>query len=162
MDELLFYTAAEVAELLRLNHQVVLRKLQAGEIPGYKIGKEWRIERGKLLEWLEERSNQRGPAEVRKILDAYFDSKGRLKEIPAKRKKRQLILRELAEHFEADRAYKEREVNAVLRRFHPDVATLRRELVASRLLVRTRAGVYKRTAVGSGRPSRSVTVPGRA
>ena len=52
MSDLTFYTAAEVAEMLRLNHQVVLRKLQAGEIPGYKIGKEWRIEKGRLLGWL--------------------------------------------------------------------------------------------------------------
>ena len=32
-DDLTFYTAAEVADLLRLHLQVVQRKLQAGEMP---------------------------------------------------------------------------------------------------------------------------------
>ena len=42
-------------------------------------------------------------------------------------------------------SYAERDVNAVLRRFHDDVATLRRELVMNKLLVRTTNGVYKKT-----------------
>jgi excisionase family DNA binding protein len=151
MSDLTFYTAAEVAEMLRLNHQVVLRKLQAGEIPGYKIGKEWRIEKGRLLGWLESRSNQRRTSAAEKVLDAYFDARGKLREIPAQRKKREVILRRLAEAFEPDRVYKERGVNTVLRRFHPDVATIRRELVASRLLVRSREGVYKRSSPGTRR-----------
>ena len=33
MSAIVLYTASEVAELLRLNHQVVQRKLQAGDIP---------------------------------------------------------------------------------------------------------------------------------
>lgn len=59
MDELVLYTPAEVAEILRMNLQVVQRKLQAGEIPAYRIGRGWRIERSQLMRWLEERSNQR-------------------------------------------------------------------------------------------------------
>jgi len=38
----------------------------------------------------------------------------------------------------------EREVNGILRRFHDDVATIRRELIATKKLLRTRNGVYKR------------------
>jgi excisionase family DNA binding protein len=56
-----FYTSAEVADLLRMNHQVVQRKLQAGEIPAYRIGREWRVERAQLMEWLESHSNRRRP-----------------------------------------------------------------------------------------------------
>lgn len=144
MSDLLFYTAAEVADLLRLNHQVVQRKLQAGEIPGYRIGREWRVERAQLLAWLERHSNQ--SAASRDPAAAWFDDAGRLRAIPASQQKRAPVLARLAELFEHGRTYEEAEVNVVLRAAHDDVATLRRELVAEKLLVRTRAGVYKRAA----------------
>jgi hypothetical protein len=69
---------------------------------------------------------------------------GRLKEIPAYRKKRRIILRWLAEQFEEGRQYPERELNERIQRYHPDTATLRRELVAEKLMARDH-GVYWRT-----------------
>jgi DNA-binding transcriptional ArsR family regulator len=71
----------------------------------------------------------------RKILTDFFDGE-RLKEIPASRKKREVILRWLANRFEFDVRYKEKEVNAIIARHHPDFATLRRELIGARLLYR--------------------------
>ena len=138
MTELVFYNAAEVADLLRLNHQVVQRKLAAGEIPGYRIGKEWRVERAQLLAWLDRHSNQRDP------LDRFFTEAGLLVKLPAGRADRRAVLRRLVAEVPAARAVKEVELNEVLRRHHDDVATLRRELVAEGLLVRTPDGVYKR------------------
>ena len=38
--ELQLFTSAEVAQILKMNGQVVTRKLQAGEIEGYKLGKD--------------------------------------------------------------------------------------------------------------------------
>ena len=137
-DELRLYTAAEVADLLRMNHQVIQRKLQAGEIPAYRIGREWRVERSQLLEWLEQHSNRR-----RRPAEEWFDSDGRLVALPAKRSQRPAVLERLAAAFEPGRAYREEEVNSVLRRFHDDVASLRREMVAEHLFVRSRDGVYK-------------------
>jgi excisionase family DNA binding protein len=142
MSGLILYTAAEVAEVLRLNPQVVQRKLQAGEIPGYRIGRDWRVEEGQLRGWLEQHSNQR-PENVDGTA-AWFTTDGRLKAIPTQKKKRDAILVRLAEHFEPDRTYTERQVSNVLRRFHEDTATLRREMVGLKLFVRTRDGVYKR------------------
>ena len=139
-DELVFYTAAEVAGMLRLHLQVVQRKLQAGEIPGYRIGREWRVERAQLFDWLERYSNQR----ERPLTDRWFDKDGRLKAIPAQRAKRRAVLDRIVERFEADRTYTEREVNALLGELHEDVAYLRRELIAEQLLTRTR-GIYSRT-----------------
>ena len=139
-DPLVLYTSAEVADVLRLNHQVVQRKLQAGEIPGYRIGREWRVEKAQLLQWLEKHSNQR-----RDPTDAWFDADGRLTAIPTKRSVRTLVLQRLATAFDRDRTYTERQVSTVLRRFHDDVASLRREMVGEKLFVRTRDGVYKRT-----------------
>ena len=142
MSELHFYTAAEVATLLRLNHQVVQRKLQAGEIPGYRLGKEWRVERSQLLSWLERHSNQRSG--VSRTLATFTAEDGRLSALPASREKRAVVLGHIAATFPPDRRFTEREISDALRAFHDDVATLRRELVATKLFVRTTDGVYKR------------------
>jgi excisionase family DNA binding protein len=150
MSSLVLYTAAEVAELLRLNHQVVQRKLQAGEIPGYLIGREWRVEETQLREWLEKHSNQRERSNAGKVLRNFVDEDGRLRSIPVARAKRTVVLEYVANHLEPGRTYREHELNTVLRRFHEDVATLRRELVGAKLVVRTTDGVYKLV----GRPQR--------
>ena len=60
----------------------------------------------------------------------------KLTQIPASRKKRDVILHWLASHFEEDRRYKETEVNDLLQHYHPDSATLRRELIGAGLLER--------------------------
>jgi excisionase family DNA binding protein len=144
-SEMRFLTAAEVADQLKLNHQVLVRKLQSGEIPAYKIGKDWRIEVGELREWLRSVSNQpAGPStdEEEAIRRRFFEG-GRLKQIPAKRSRREIVLRILSGAFEPGRDYRESEVNEILTGFHPDFCTLRRELVMGRHLVRE-AGRYRR------------------
>lgn len=78
----------------------------------------------------------------RKILRDFFEGE-RLKEIPASRKKREVILKFLADRFEHNRQYPEKEVNAIIGRHHPDFATLRRELIGAQLLKRER-GIYWR------------------
>ena len=78
----------------------------------------------------------------RKILRDFFDGE-RLKEIPASRKKRQVILRFLADRFQQARRYTEKEVNNIIGRHHLDFATLRRELIGANLLQRE-SGVYWR------------------
>ncbi len=150
MSDLRFYTSAEVAQLLRLHPQVVQRKLQAGAIPGYRIGREWRVEQQQLLAWLEQHSNQRTMSPEQKVLDTFFDARGKLISLPAARRKREIVLRRLVEEFGPDRAYSEKEVNEALRRFHDDVASIRRELITWKLMVR-RNGVYKR--VGTKEPA---------
>jgi biotin operon repressor len=65
----------------------------------------------------------------RKVLADYLED-GRLKTIPVQRKKRDVVLRYLAQQFEPGRRFTEREVNQILVAYHDDVATLRRELVS--------------------------------
>ncbi|MEH2061381.1 MAG: metalloregulator ArsR/SmtB family transcription factor [Nostoc sp.] len=86
-----------------------------------------------------------------KVLKNYFegdvsdkDSVQRLKEIPASRKKRLVILKWLANQFDVGVNYPERLVNDILKRYHIDCATLRRELIACQLMQREN-GVYWRT-----------------
>jgi hypothetical protein len=82
------------------------------------------------------------PAEAA-VLSAFLRG-GRLVSIPAQQGKRRLVLDHLVRVFEPGVRYPEREVNALLRAWHPDVAALRRYLVDEGLLSRA-AGVYWRS-----------------
>jgi biotin operon repressor len=78
-------------------------------------------------------------AEDRKVLHDYVVNR-QLKEIPAKRKKLMPVLRWLATEFKPDVIYTEREVNDILKQFHQDFASLRRELIDYGFLRRERGG----------------------
>lgn len=47
----------EVSELLQLNERTVLKMLQAGELPGIRIGSQWRIHPVLLEDWFLRRSS---------------------------------------------------------------------------------------------------------
>lgn len=79
----------------------------------------------------------------RKIIRDYFDGV-RLTQIPASRKKREVILDWLAERFEVGERYAEKTVNEIIKRHHEDTATLRRELIGGGWMAREN-GVYWRT-----------------
>jgi hypothetical protein len=91
---------------------------------------------------------EEGDAWERKVLRDFFEG-ARLKEIPASLKKRIVVLKWLARQFEERRLYPEREVNELIKRHHPDTATLRRELIANRFLAREN-GLYWRPAAPTG------------
>lgn len=139
-----FLTSAEVAELLKFNQQVVVRKLQSGEIPGYKIGKDWRVAEDELTTWLNDRSNQKRPGYREKVERVFFKD-GALTEIPAQRKKRIVVLERLLREFETGRIYTEAEINRILSRFHSDVCTLRREFIMEKMMNR-KGGKYTRVS----------------
>jgi len=77
-----------------------------------------------------------------KVLRQYFRA-GRLKEIPAKRSKRLVILERLALEFEPGVRYRERQVDELLRRFHDHNAALRRYLVDEGFLSRERGEYWR-------------------
>jgi AraC-like DNA-binding protein len=76
----------------------------------------------------------------RKVLADFTLPDGRLKTIPAQRKKLDVVLRFLASSFDPGVQYSEKEVNAILSRYHQDTASLRRELVGMGLLARSSGG----------------------
>lgn len=90
-----------------------------------------------------------GPLEAdayeREIWRNFSNPDGTLKEIPAQRKKLNAILARLVCEFAPGEHYSEKQVNAILKRFHPDTASLRRELIGARLMQRDR-GIYTRVA----------------
>jgi DNA-binding MarR family transcriptional regulator len=67
---------------------------------------------------------------------ATFIKDGRLVSIPAQYKKRRYVMEELARSFEWGHLYDEKEVNAILKTFHDDVASLRREFIDQRIMMR--------------------------
>ena len=80
---------------------------------------------------------------VQKVLTSFFTSDGKLKNIPAQRKKRLIVLKEIANSFEIKRVYTEKEVNEILREFYEDVCTLRREFIMNILFTREN-GIYQK------------------
>jgi DNA-binding transcriptional ArsR family regulator len=76
----------------------------------------------------------------RKVLADFSLPDGTLKEIPAQRKKLEIILRQVVKVFEPGVEYTEKQVNQALARFHADTATLRRELVGYGLMKREGGG----------------------
>lgn len=73
-----------------------------------------------------------------------FITEGRLVSIPSARGKRRIILEHIVAGFEPGVRYPEREVDAVLRAWHPDYASLRRHLIDEDLMSRDN-GVYWRS-----------------
>ncbi|WIG59315.1 MAG: hypothetical protein OJF49_002062 [Ktedonobacterales bacterium] len=85
----------------------------------------------------------------RKVLRDFVEE-GRLKGIPAYRKKRQIIVRWLVGQFQQGRTYTEKEVNEMIARYHPDTAYLRRELVGEKLMQREHGMYWRTDADGDG------------
>lgn len=75
-------------------------------------------------------------SEERARVLATFIKDGRLVSIPAQYKKRRYVIEELARSFEWGRLYDEKEVNAILKTFHEDYASLRRELIDEGIMMR--------------------------
>lgn len=78
---------------------------------------------------------QREMAYRQKVIDSFIEG-GKLKTIPAQRKKRRIILVEIAAKFAPGVRYPEREVNLIISEMHDDFCTLRRELIMEGLMVR--------------------------
>ncbi len=69
---------------------------------------------------------------------SHFFKYGRLVQIPTQRKKREIVLREIAKSFEKGLRYGEKEVNAIIQKFHEDYCTIRREMIAFGIMERER------------------------
>ncbi len=67
---------------------------------------------------------------------SHFFKYGKLTQIPTQRKKREIVLRKIAQEFKSGQKYTENEVNEVIHRFHEDHCTIRREMVACGIMTR--------------------------
>ncbi len=78
------------------------------------------------------------------MIDSFFEY-GKLKSIPAQRKKERIILEEIAKAFEPRRIYSEREVNLIIADYHDDFCTIRRDMIAEQLMERSKEGYWLKT-----------------
>jgi len=78
--------------------------------------------------------------DVRKVLKNFLNADGTLKQIPQEGKKMVIILNFILDAFPFDTNFTEKEVNTILRRFHVDTATLRRNLIDYGLMARESDG----------------------
>ncbi len=75
-----------------------------------------------------------------KVIADYSTPDGHLKTIPSQRKKLDVILRHVGRAFELAVTYSENEVNQILKNFHADTSSLRRELIGNGILKRSTNG----------------------
>ncbi len=80
-----------------------------------------------------------------KVLKTFL-RRGKLIKIPVQRKKRRVILEEIAKRFDPGQRYPEREVNLVIADFHDDFCTLRRDMIAEKIMSRSRNTYWLRKA----------------
>ena len=78
---------------------------------------------------------QREDAYREKVIKTFFEY-GRLKAIPAQRKKQRICLEEIAKAFKSGVSYDEREVNEIILRFHDDFCTIRRDMICEHIMER--------------------------
>ncbi len=76
----------------------------------------------------------------RRVLAAYLNPDGTIKQIPFQPAKLQIILDYLINAFTVGANYTEKEVNLILANFNPDISGLRRDLVDAGMLERKRDG----------------------
>lgn len=139
-----FFTTAELAKKLKMNVQVITRKIQSGEIQAYKIGKDWRIPEQSVHEWLEKHSNARAKSERQKVV-SNFVKDDRIENLPVKRSKRKYLLEYILAQFEPNRTYTEEEVNRIIGRYHDDYCTVRREFICEKMMDRVNGRYRRRT-----------------
>lgn len=70
------------------------------------------------------------------VLRNFFTLDGKLKHIPAQLKKKLIVLEHLVLGLEKGRSYTEKDLNTFLKSYHPDFATLRRELIMHQFMFR--------------------------
>jgi DNA-binding transcriptional ArsR family regulator len=80
--------------------------------------------------------------ERQKVIENFFTSDGRLKNIPAQRKKKLIVFEHMLKGLQRGKKYEEKELNEYIKRFHDDYATIRREFIINNYMYREN-GIYE-------------------
>lgn len=70
------------------------------------------------------------------VIRNFIDHQGRLKSLPAQRKKKLILLEYMLRGLENGKTYQEKEINEHIQQYHPDYATIRREFVMAHFMYR--------------------------
>jgi predicted transcriptional regulator len=150
------YSVEELAALLQLKPSTVSHHLSRLTKAGlvnmhaesyysvYQLDQKMLEEKSRSLFSQEELSSVASEVDAdaydNKIVRDFTTRAGRLKTIPAQRKKLEAVLRHIVKAFEIGKMYSEKNVNEILSRYHEDTATLRRELIGYGLMEREGGG----------------------
>lgn len=150
------YSVEELAELLKLKPSTVSHHLsrlaEAGLVQArsesyynvYRLDQSVLQEKARTMFTQGELSNVAAEVDAdaydKKVIRDYTKRDGSLKTLPSQRKKLEAILRYVAQAFEVEKRYSEKQVNEILAGYHDDTATLRRELVGFGLMQREGGG----------------------
>lgn len=76
------------------------------------------------------------------VIRSFITPDGKLKQIPAQRKKKLIVFEYMVRGLERGRKYQEKEINEYIKTFHEDFATIRREFVMNHYMYRE-DGIYE-------------------
>ena len=138
-----FFTTAELADKLKMNVQVITRKVQAGEIRAYKIGKEWRIPEPSVYEWLEANVNSGSATPAKKAPMLPREGRPTIGGTPAE--KRRHLLEYVLAQLEPNRLYTEKDLDRLIGRHFDDCPSVRREFVEQRMMELENGSYRRRT-----------------
>ena len=140
-----FLTTTELAEKLKMNVQVITRKVQSGEIEAYKLGKDWRIPEHAVFAWLESHSNKNKSADKKSKSTSNIAQSKIREELPTQPSKRKFLLEYILAQFESNKEYRESDVNRTISKFHDDFKAVRQEFLSENMMEFS-SGLYRRKA----------------
>lgn len=140
--------------LAKLKELYLVQMRSAGNTHFYRLDSERLLHLNKSLLTVDQVSAQQHPiapdAWEEKVLKSYLEgdwqrdrAQVRLREIPASRRKRWVILKWLVQQFEPETHYSEKVLSDRIQHFHPDAATIRREWIGYGMMQREN-GIYWR------------------
>ncbi|WP_409275342.1 metalloregulator ArsR/SmtB family transcription factor [Neobacillus sp. SCS-31] len=90
---------------------------------------------GEELDEMDNATNQ----ERQKVISNFFTTEGKLKNIPAQRKKKLFVFEHIVKGLKKGVKYEEKEINEYIKKFHEDYATIRREFIINHYMYRENA-----------------------
>ncbi|MDR7236073.1 biotin operon repressor [Neobacillus drentensis] len=102
-----------------------------------KVFTELLEKRGEELDGMVEESIER-----QKIIENFFTKNGKLKNIPAQRKKKLIVFEHMVQGLKIGEKYEEKYLNEYIKQFHEDYATIRREFIINHYMFREN-GIYE-------------------
>lgn len=80
--------------------------------------------------------------ERQKVISNFFTTDGKLKSIPAQRKKKLYVFEHIVKGLKKGVKYEEKDINEYIKKFHEDYATIRREFIINHYMYRDN-GIYE-------------------
>jgi biotin operon repressor len=102
-----------------------------------KVFTELLEKKGKELDEMVESNIER-----QKIIENFLMKNGKLKNIPAQRKKKLIVFEHMVRGLKIGEKYEEKQLNEYIKQFHDDYATIRREFIINHYMFREN-GIYE-------------------